>query len=136
MTDTQDEPTLTSGPWIQSYDVRTDQDFVDSHATEEPTLVADCERSPDARLIAVAGTAAHELPDEYDPVEAVEALPNGLERVRCAIIDLLDGPPGDTGEPAIRSAISRLVAFLDDAGNEEVSEIVDDMMLDAARGEA
>jgi hypothetical protein len=88
-----------------------------------------------AKVFAAAGRAAHELPSEYDPVAAVEALPTGLERVRRAIIDLLDGPPDDTDEPAIRSAISRLVEFLDDAGDENVSEIVDDLMLDAARAD-
>lgn len=86
-------------------------------------------------IIAAAGTAASELPDEFDAVAAIDALPNGLERVRRAIIDLLDGPPGDTDEPAIKSAISRLVEFLEDAGDEDVSEIVDDMMLDAARAD-
>lgn len=131
MTDTQDEPQKWEVAKIPGIVVRVDErDQVASvRGRDEQQMLTR------ARLIAAAGTAAHELPAEYDPVAAVEALPTGLEQVRCAIIDLLDGPPGETDEPAIRSAISRLVEFLDDAGDEEVSEIVDDIMLDAARGE-
>jgi hypothetical protein len=42
-----------------------------------------------ARLIAAAGTAASELPDEYDPVAAVEALPKVLKALSWAL-DLID----------------------------------------------
>lgn len=72
----------------------------------------------------------------YDPQKAVEALPKGLEQARCAIIDLLDGPPGETSAPAVKSAIKRLAFFLSAASNEEVSEIVDDKMLNDALASA
>jgi hypothetical protein len=36
-----------------------------------------------ARLIAAAGTAASELPDEYDPVAALEELPRLLDALRA-----------------------------------------------------
>jgi len=54
---------------------------------DDPLLVAELNRTANehtdfpghwkanARLIAAAGTAASELPEEYDPVAAVEALP-------------------------------------------------------------
>jgi len=145
MSDTQSDPTL--GPWEMDepgsnrweiFSTGTSRRFNRVAVVYAPKEDGRIDREKgivNARLIAAAGTAAHELPREYDAVAAVEALPTGLERVRRAIIDLLDGPPGDTDEPAIRSAISRLVEFLDDAGDEDVSEIVDDMMLDAARGD-
>ena len=41
-----------------------------------------------ARLIAAAGTAAQELPDEYDPVRAVEALPELLKACQETVEEL------------------------------------------------
>jgi hypothetical protein len=91
----------------------------------------------DAPIITAAGTAAQEAREMgYDPQKAVEALPVGLEQARCAIIDLLDGPPGETSAPAVKSAIKRLAFFLGEASNEEVSEIVDDKMLNDALASA
>jgi hypothetical protein len=116
---------------------------------QEPLLVAEMNRTANdhtdfpghwkanARLIAAAGTAAQEAKEMgYDPQKAVEALPVGLEQARCAIIDLLDGPPGETSAPAVKSAIKRLAFFLGEASNEEVSEIVDDKMLNDALASA
>ena len=86
-----------------------------------------------ARLIAAAGTAAQEAKEMgYDPQKAVEALPTGLERVRRAIVDLLDGPPENTSEPAIGSAVQRMLSFLEDASGIDASEIVDDGYLQDA----
>lgn len=76
-----------------------------------------------ARLIAAAGTAAQELPDEYDPVAAVEALPEGLDAARRAIIDLQEahtsGPPEDSAEAAAQAASHRLKVFMAEAGADE-----------------
>lgn len=130
--DSDAEP--TPGPWtvkqgtIVSESGRGKIKHIASLLASHPAALD--ESDANARLIAAAGTAAHNLPDEYDPVDVVEALPTGLERVRRAIIDLLDGPPGNTNAPAVASAVKRLTSFLGDAGN--ASEIVDDKFLDDA----
>jgi hypothetical protein len=76
-----------------------------------------------ARLIAAAGTAAQELPDEYDAVAAVEALSEGLDAARRAIIDLQEahtsGPPEDSAEAAAQAASHRLKVFMAEAGADE-----------------
>jgi hypothetical protein len=43
------------------------------------------EEAENARLIAAAGTAASEMPDEYDPVEAMRQLPKMLELLEMAM---------------------------------------------------
>jgi len=77
-----------------------------------------------ARLIAAAGTAAQEAKEMgYDPQKAVEALPNGLQAARKAIIDLqeahTDGPPEDSAEAAAQAASHRLKVFMAEAGADE-----------------
>ena len=51
----------------------------DSLAVVEPQSPHADEATANARLIAAAGTAASELPDKYDPVEAMKLLPLLLE---------------------------------------------------------
>jgi len=142
--DAEPTPGPTPGPWKASDDAGG---FVIAvKANGGFYQIADCGRGPsiqedegeaNARLIAAAGTAAQEAKEMgYDPQKAVEALPVGLEQARCAIIDLLDGPPGETSAPAVKSAIKRLAFFLGEASNEEVSEIVDDKMLNDALASA
>jgi len=77
-----------------------------------------------ARLIAAAGTAAQEAREMgYDPVAAVEALPEGLEAACRAIIDLQEahtsGPPEDSAEAAAQAASHRLKVFMAEAGADE-----------------
>jgi hypothetical protein len=51
------------------------------------------EAEANARLIAAAGTAASELPDEYDPVTAIQALP-----VLVRVLETLQGFVDLTGD--------------------------------------
>jgi hypothetical protein len=138
-TETDAEP--TGGPWEFDLELGAGDSFVwgpdgDAVAIMGAGVSAE-EKKANARLIAAAGTAAQEAREMgYDPQKVVEALPVGLEQARCAIIDLLDGPPGETSAPAVKSAIKRLAFFLGEASNEEVSEIVDDKMLNDALASA
>jgi len=50
-----------------------------------------------ARLIAAAGTAAHELPSEYDAVAAVRALP----KIVSALEDAYNDKPAPTLEAVL-----------------------------------
>ena len=60
----------------------------------------------------------------YDPVKAVEALPDNLERMRRAILDLTDivdtsSAPKGRKEEAILAAIYRLQLAMAEAGADE-----------------
>jgi len=143
--ETDAEPGFASAPWDPEPPEREDG-IAHAHVWgSDGDLVATVCDNPiygetafdRARLIASAGSAAQEAREMgYDAQKAVEALPKGLEQARCAIIDLLDGPPGETSAPAVKSAIKRLAFFLSEASNEEVSEIVDDKMLNDALASA
>ena len=75
----------TPGPWTNKYAGNPDSDKEtmgvktagEHHVYIAKTNMArpEAENLANARLIAAAGTAASELPKEYDPVKAVEALP-------------------------------------------------------------
>jgi hypothetical protein len=137
-TEQETDAPITSGPW-EAEDQPWEMDVVsgDYAVATVHGFAKDGTIEGNAALIAAAGTAAQEAKEMgYDPQKAVEALPVGLEQARCAIIDLLDGPPGETSAPAVKSAIKRLAFFLGEASNEEVSEIVDDKMLNDALASA
>jgi hypothetical protein len=144
-TETDAEPTpgpvtkgVTSNPERRIAKVLKGTDMVGEHNTHcdiqsKRHSIQGQEPVANADLIVAAFNAAQEAKEMgYDPVAAVEAVPRGLEQARCAIIDLLDGPPGETSTPAAKSAIKRLAFFLSEASNEEVTEIVDDKMLNDA----
>ena len=76
-----DDTQPTPGPWTV-YDPHNDAPFINSgpHPSNICRLMfsphwGDDEVWANARLTAAAGTAASELPEEYDPVAVVEALP-------------------------------------------------------------
>jgi len=87
MSDTQSDP--TPGKWYTHKDgdsalcVSSDRGTDGADKFVAFIKRADNESYEDAvdnaRLIAAAGTAAHELPSEYDPVAAVEALPDFID---------------------------------------------------------
>lgn len=56
------------------------------------------EAEANAHLIAAAGTATHDLPDEYDPVEAVERLSELVDVAHRIIADSRLGDP-QAGKP-------------------------------------
>jgi len=105
--ETDAEPGFASAPWEPERPDESGQAHVWGSDGDLVATVCDNpvygETAYDrARLIAAAGTAAQEAKEMgYDPQKAVEALPVGLEQARCAIIDLLDGPPGETSAPAV-----------------------------------
>jgi anti-sigma factor ChrR (cupin superfamily) len=81
-----------------------------------------------ARLIAAAGTAASELPEEYDPVAAVEALPELLEAAEEALQEMRWIVDGETSsrvptedEAAVRNMLAEVlyVARKDTTQNNE-----------------
>lgn len=95
MSDTQSDP--TPGPWLTHITKQMKSTGVT--ALQGPEDAPDYEKNvhqvaqvnrdsllegdwkANARLIAAAGTAAHELPSDVDPVAAVEALPELLKLV-------------------------------------------------------
>jgi hypothetical protein len=76
----------TPGPWGRQHPEELDplvhaesgEFLVMCKATDVPLK----EAVANARLIAAAGTAASELPEEYDPVAAVEGLPRLLDALQ------------------------------------------------------
>ena len=75
------------------------------------------EASANARLIAAAGTAASELPDGYDPIEVIKALPDILRAAERAVdsTDFRDEGEDDLCFPPDRSDMTRLRDTLDTA---------------------
>jgi hypothetical protein len=141
-TEQQTDAEPTPGPWRlqkdpESLEIEVIRDSEGYHAPwhiakvygEAPSVIdgtgplKDCATEDNARLIAAAGTAAQELPDEYDAVAAVEALSEGLDAARRAIIDLQEahtsGPPEDSAEAAAQAASHRLKVFMAEAGADE-----------------
>jgi hypothetical protein len=67
------------------------------------------------RLIAAAGTAAHECAQMgYDPVEAVGALPRALEMLDEARIELGSQALGNMDEPDLSDAADRVAKSIAD----------------------
>jgi len=92
MSETHDEP--TPGIWYTHTDADNALCVSSNRATDGVDKFVACIKRADnevyedaeanARLIAAAGTAAHELPDKYDAVAAMEELPElirGLEEL-------------------------------------------------------
>ena len=82
-----DDPQPTPGPWHNERGVIRSR-LGAFHQDVICEVYADAagnkskEAGQNARLIAAAGTAASELPDVYDPVETMEALPHMLKALR------------------------------------------------------
>lgn len=120
MSDTQSDPTL--GPWEMDEPGSNRWEILSTGTSRRFNKVAivyapkedgriDREKGiANARFIAAAGTAAHELPGEYDPVAAVEQLPellrivqqlenwqsrNGTKPTLADIHDVLNAARGD-----------------------------------------
>ena len=96
-TDTDDQQP-TPGPWSYSKQTgETGEAFLaqvwgadgDSLAVLQPHHPHIDEATANARLIAAAGTAVSELPEEYDSVEAVRALPELVDATDDALSALL-----------------------------------------------
>jgi hypothetical protein len=80
--DTDAQP--TRGPW-EAITIEKEGTFVDVKGEDSEVAqmsVAGEEGKANAFLIAAAGTAASELPEEYDPVAAVEGLPRLLDALQ------------------------------------------------------
>lgn len=123
----------TPGPWTT--DTNGSPIFVRSEAEEFRGNRVVChisetvydQRMPaevNARLIAAAGTAAQEAREMgYDPEAVIEALPDTLDDVRRAILDLQDaaveGAPSNKAEAAVQGAMHRLKVILAKAGADE-----------------
>lgn len=133
MTDTETEtkPTFPTTPW-EGTSIKVDDDA--SYGGQYEAAVWDnigdlvccvttqmagngtIEHAKDrARLIAAAGTAAHDLPDEYDAVEAVKALPELIEAVQEAWFFLDGFKAGISHEVPCEQEIEDLDETLNDA---------------------
>jgi len=76
-------------PLVQRYvsDNHSDVELVEDRVEGDPVAVV---ANGYADLFGTAANAAHELPDEYDPLAVLENLPEILDAVRRANIDLSD----------------------------------------------
>jgi aldehyde:ferredoxin oxidoreductase len=73
------------------------------------------EKEANARLIAAAGTAAHECAEMgYDPIEAVGALPRVLELLNEARVELGSQALGNMDEPDLSDAADRVAKNIAD----------------------
>ena len=115
-TDAEPTPTFPTAPWDYSR-IESDVDVLEHYdaavwdgmgdlvcpITTQLAGNGEIEHAHDrAALIAAAGSAAHEVPEEYDAVEAVEALPQLIKVAERALRDLGAQPhliDPDTGEP-------------------------------------
>jgi hypothetical protein len=105
MTDSQNDTDAgpTPGPWRLTREHSGAGDLVVEGATSfvaTPWRTAKGEDQMlcNARLIAAAGNAAHDLPDGVDPLDAIRALPELIEAARSgsysAVMDALASAEG------------------------------------------
>jgi len=96
-----DDTQPTPGPWKVEEDGLTIVTLATYEPDGLPARIADANRfylgeeeaKTNAELIAAAGTAASELPEEYDPVTAIQALP-----VLVRALETLQGSVDLTGD--------------------------------------